>query len=194
LSSRVDPAAIELVVRYLDQLDEDAYSEALADNIMDPPEGAPYDEETQAFRTAALIDRTYAAAVYLLDHVNVILGHAERDERYKAVRRKAFRAKVERELRILRPIKDAEDARRHVEARRPNPRRRAERRLVQLNLKGDVPKGMFNQLLAEEEEKEREARREQKRLARERRRLAQQRERELAQQDGNLQDSFYSAT
>jgi len=32
------------MVAYLDRMDDDRFSEALADDIRDPPEGSPYNE------------------------------------------------------------------------------------------------------------------------------------------------------
>lgn len=175
------PTSADEVARTIQMLaaeSDDRFSEALADNIMDP-----VPEETAAFRSPELVARSAAAARYLIDHVNTVIRTRSGPEASnKDLRRRteAFRNKVGRERRILESILAEAELRKGIIRNAPNPRARAMKRLWQLALQGDVPAGTARRLLEEEEEKAVEARREARRLAKEAARERRREERGLS--------------
>lgn len=133
------------------------FAEALADNIMEPDP-----VETAAFRSDELAALSLAGAIYLIDHSNEVLRDRRRSSR-QAHETRRFQMEVGRERRVLAHIVDGIRAKAGILPNQPNLRRRAERRLVQENLKGDVPKGRFIELLREEQEAEEQRKRDAKR-------------------------------
>jgi hypothetical protein len=133
------------------------FAEALADNIMEPDP-----VETAAFRSDELAFLSYTGARYLIDHSNEVLRDRRRGSR-QAHDTRRFQMEVGRERRILESIVNGIRAKKGMLPNQPNIRRRAERRLVQENLKGPVPQGRFIELLREEEEREQQRKRDAKR-------------------------------
>lgn len=143
-----DPQEVADAIAYLSGLENVPYAESLADNIMDPDP-----VETAAFRSPELAKRSLAASEHLLDDVNARLRRgAPAGESAKSFERRAgyFRQNVGIERRLLRAIVDGQRAARGIVPNAPKPRGRAMRRLAQLNLAGDVPKGTYARLVREE--------------------------------------------
>lgn len=155
--SPAEVAAKIAELQALSQADPEAFSSALATNVLEPDP-----VETAAFRSEELVFESALAAKYLIEHSNEVLRHRRRGSR-KAFDTRVFQMKVGQERRRLDAIVAGIHARNGRLPTQPNPRRRAERRLVQENLKGPVPKGRFIELLNEEVEKEKQAKRDRKR-------------------------------
>ncbi|MGL5816640.1 MAG: hypothetical protein ACRCYR_03685 [Phycicoccus sp.] len=160
-----DQAEVERQIVLLAALSDDRFADALADNIMDP-----VPDETAAFRSAELVKRSEAACSFLIQgaaaRVSDLYKGADADARNKRRRVEHFKNKMAYERAILRTIITESDARNGLLRNRQNPRARAMKRLAQLNLAGDVPRGTYRRLLDEETEKDAERRRQQKREAR----------------------------
>lgn len=169
----VDPAELAETINYLSGLAADRFAQELADTLMEPADDPRADPVLQAFRSPQLVHQSLAACRSLLNDVNRVMKEDE-GETNKAKRRgrEHFRNVVGTERRVLQMIYDGVRAQQGILPTAPNPRARARERLWQLNLMGDVPQGMANQLLEEEEEKVREAARQARREAKERARAA----------------------
>lgn len=164
-----DDGVADLIAMFAAESD-DRFAQALADCIMDPVA-----DEVAAFRSPELVARSAVAAKYLIDHVNTVMRtRAGADASNKDLRRRTevFRNKVGRERAILATIINEAEARKGIIRNAYNPRRRAEKRLYQLALQGDVPAGTAQRLLAEEQERAVEIKREARREAKERARQA----------------------
>lgn len=177
---------------YLIPLSEDRFARALGDYIMSPedelddtlpdsPEPIPANAAWAAFTDPQLINRSVAAVRMLRRQTNLRIREAEgtRDKTRKeyATRQRFFLTRVARTHDLLETVFKGIKARAGIPDNAPNPKARAMERLWQLNLRGDVPKGLCNRLLAEEEAKVVEARKRAKAEAKRR-----QRERKLARQ------------
>lgn len=142
-----DPAAVEAKVRELLKLeasDPTSFAESLADNIMEPDP-----VETAAFRSEQLVFKSYAASRYLIENAKAVIARRRRgSERKRATEH--YMHKVGYERRILENICNGLRAQKGLLPNAPNPRRRAERRLVNENLAGDVKKGRIRELIEEE--------------------------------------------
>lgn len=161
----VDPNEVAAKIREfiaLEASDPRAFADALADNILDP-----IPTETAAFRSEELVFKSLTAALFLIENTDSVLKRRRRGSQEQR-RTEYFRTAVNRERRIFENIVNGLRAQKGLLPNKPNPRRRAERRLVQENLAGDVPRGRFRQLLIEEVEADQER----KRLEKERRKQA----------------------
>lgn len=156
-----DPALVAAEVQRLLALEQEqgprVFAEALADNIMEPD---PI--ETAAFRSDELAGLSHIAATYLIEHSNEVLRGRKRGSR-QAYDTRRFQMAVGLERRRLAAVIEGIRARRGILPNQYNIRRRAERRLVQENLKGPVPQGRFIEILREEEEAKKERDRDAKR-------------------------------
>lgn len=176
----IDPAEVERTIKILAAEPDDRYASSLADCVMDADKKDPELREIvaieqAAFRSPELVARSVIAARYLIDHVNTVIRTRTGPEASSnEVRRRteAFRNKVGRERRLLEEIQRSLELQKGIIRNAPNPRARAMKRLWQLNLAGDVPQGTANRLLAEEEAKVVEAKREARRQAKEAARAA----------------------
>lgn len=142
-----DPALVaakvdELVA--LENSDSTSFAEALADNIMEPDP-----VETAAFRSEELAFKSLAATRYLIENTRSVLARRRRGSEQQR-RTEGFLQKVGYERRLLENIVNGLRAQRGMLPNQPNPRRRAERRLVSENLAGDVKRGRFRELVEEE--------------------------------------------
>ena len=158
---------VQAKIKELDALevrDPLEFAEALADNIM---ETDPI--ETLAFRSDELAFKSLKAARYLLDHSGAVLQRRRRGSREQQATRE-FMNRVGAERRLLESIVNGIRAKKGLNPNAPNPRQRALRRLATENLKGDVPRGRFRELMIEEQEIDRERKAEAKRERRQARR------------------------
>lgn len=158
---------VQAKIAELDRLEVRApveFAEALADNIMEPD---PI--ETQAFRSDELAFKSLKAARYLLDHSGAVLKRRRRGSQQQQATQE-FMNRVGAERRHLENITNGIRAKKGLTPNAPNPRQRALRRLATENLKGDVPRGRFRELVIEEQEIDRARKAEAKRQ----RRLARQ--------------------
>ena len=167
-------ALIDAVVAKLTELvDEQKYAQSLAASITKPIE-TEYDAAVQAaFRDPRLINRSVIAADFLMARANNDIKRRE-GEGAKALQHRTiyYKDRVGRERNILKSILRGEKAKRGILDVAPNPRARAMERLVSINMRADIPKGLFAQLVAEEEEKVRAAKRKAKQEAKERAKAA----------------------
>lgn len=211
-----DPAEVQRLTQYLAGQPHLKFTEALMDCLMDPVPA-----EVLAFRSDALAEKTLAACVQLLDQLNQqIASNGKGMRRFEGLRgaalaaeQRAWRQDVFRireavgiERRLVQDIVRGMRARNGQLGFAPNPRGRAMRELVRLNVSGgdnrvpvrvltactidgeqrkqgdrirvtadaageairaglawpvagDTPKGIFNDLLGVEQEKDAEAKR-----------------------------------
>lgn len=147
------------------------FAEALADNIMEPD---PI--ETQAFRSEDLAFKSLKAARYLIDHSGAVMKHRRRGSKQQQATRE-FMNRVGQERRLLEYIVNGIRAAKGQIPNAPNPRQRALRRLATENLKGDVPRGRFRELMIEEQEIDKERKRQAKLEQKQRRQEAKKRDR-----------------
>ena len=158
-SNDADAVRVQAKIKELDALevrDPLEFAEALADNIMEPD---PI--ETSAFRSEELVFKSYKAARYLIDHSGAVLNRRRRGSKEQQATRE-FMNRVGQERRLLEYIVNGLRASKGLTPNAPNPRQRALRRLATENLKGDVPRGRFRELVIEEQEVDRERKRQQK--------------------------------
>lgn len=160
-----DTRAVQLAIAQLEGLADDPFREAVAKIVMDPQPA-----HLEALRSPGLVARTEAACEFLIrtnaSRVrHVLAGDAAAQKRHAV---SYFINKVAYERSICQRILAEADARKGIIKNRSNPRARALKRLAQLNLKGDVPQGMYRQLLEEEREADVERRRQERRAAKER--------------------------
>ena len=150
----VDPVEVAQRAQELAELharDPHEYAEALADAIM-----APDPVESAAFRHEDLAFQSLAAAKALIEQGLIVLGRRRKgSEEWRATN--AYLVKVRHEARLLDYIVTGLKAQRGIVPNAPNPRRRAERRLVNENLAGDVKQGRIRELIEEEKEADRVA-------------------------------------
>lgn len=137
-----------------------AFAEELVVEILLAPEPDPV--ELAALRSEEVAFLAWNATKYLLDHSGAVLRSRRRGSR-AALSTERFRAAINRENRIFKQVVDGTRAKRGILPNERNVRRRAERRLVQENLKGDVPKGRFIEIYREEQELADQIARDQKR-------------------------------
>lgn len=165
----VDPAELEQMIHQLEVLSDTAYAESLADCVMDPDP-----VEQAAFRSDPLAERSLAAAIFLIENVN---AQIRRNEGESAAgwkhRAEHFRSRVGMERRLLGTVVDGIYARQGRIKNAPNPRRRAQERLVNLVLKGetvdvDTWRGLLEDERLREIERKRLDKERRKRLAKER--------------------------
>lgn len=136
-----------------------AFAEEVADILLAPD---PDPVEIAALRSEEVAFLAWNATKYLLEHSGAVLRTRRRGSQ-EANATKRFQVEIRREERLLEAIVNGIRARRGQLPAQRNPKRRAERRLVQENLKGDVPKGRFIELLREEQEISERVERDQKR-------------------------------
>lgn len=167
------PDEVRDLIQHFTGLSDDRYAKALGQNI-----AKPLPEETAAFRSRDLAVRTEVACKHLIStnaaKIQHVLVGTETDVVKKRGQVAHFISKVRRELALVQSIITEADAQKGILRNAGNPRRRAERRLWQENMAGDVPKGRFRELLQEEEQKEVERRRAAKRESRQRSRQARE--------------------
>lgn len=149
----VDPTELRRLIDQfvaLEASDSKAFAEALADNIMEPDPA-----ETAALRSEELAMKSLVAARFLIDNTNVVLRTKQRgtDEHRRT---EHFINSVGRERRLLESIVQGLRAQHGILPTAPNPRGRAMRRLVNENMRGDVAKGRFRELVIEETEVDRQ--------------------------------------
>ena len=165
------PDEVADLIEHFTGLSDDRYARALAQNI-----AKPVPEETAAFRSRELAVRTDAAGRYLRSSGAAKITHGlvgqEPDLAKKRHGIAHFLAKVHREQALVASIITEMDAQKGILRNAGNPRRRAERRLWQENMAGDVPKGRYRELLEEEKAAEVERRRQAKAASRARARQA----------------------
>lgn len=167
----------QVVARLQAVLDERAFANLLADSIKRKVDSEERAALQAAFRDPRLINRSVAAADYLTSSTNAQMRAIERElgdgsDRSLRERTAAFQNMVGQERQLLRRVLSGLKAQRGFPDNAPNPRRRAMNRLVTENMRGDVPKGRFRELLEEEEERDREAKRAAKQRALEAKRAA----------------------
>lgn len=177
-----DQPLIDEVVESLRLLvDEEQFAQTLADSIMSPVKTKMDAAVVAAFRDDRLINRSVIAANYLIARANNDMKKKKappgEDPREVERRRLAYIDMVGRERQILKDILKGIKARKGILDMSPNPRARAAERLVSLNMRADIPKGMFAQLVEEEEEKVRAQKRRLKQEAAARKREAKAAER-----------------
>ncbi|HET7386189.1 MAG TPA: hypothetical protein VFJ19_05930 [Nocardioidaceae bacterium] len=140
----------------LEASDPTGFSEALADNIMEPDP-----VETEAFRSDQLVFKSLAAVRYLQENAQSVLKRRRRGSQQKR-RTEGFIQKVGYERRILENVRNGVRARKGLLPNAPNPRQRALRRLASENLAGATPQGRFRVLVIEEQDKDKERKRQAK--------------------------------
>lgn len=151
-----DPDELARTITYLQAMSDQRYSDEMARVVISPEREDPDGTLIAAFRSAELVNRSVVAADFLVARTNTVmreLSPEDASNKAKQAGRAAFRDKIGRERSILRNILNGLKAQRGILDNAPNPRRRAQERLAQLNLKGDVPQGTFNRLLEEEKQK-----------------------------------------
>lgn len=165
-----DPAEVAAKIEEfvaLEATDPTSFAEALADNIMEPEPA-----ETAAFRSEELAFKSLNATKYLIENTRSVLARRRRGSEQQR-RTEGFLQKVNYERRLLENIVNGLRAQRGLLPNAPNPRRRAERRLVNENLAGDVKRGRIRELIEEEKaidaEKKKQAKKARQQARRERR-------------------------
>lgn len=137
------------------------FAEEVADILLAPE---PDPVEIAALRCDEVAFLAWNATKYLLEHSGLVIRERiRRRQHQEANATRRFQVEINREQRILKAIVEGIRARNGRLPNERNPKRRAERRLVQENLKGDVPKGRFIEILREEEELAQQIKRDQKR-------------------------------
>jgi hypothetical protein len=165
-----EPALVDQVVASLLELvDEHKYAQALADTVMTPVKTNLDAAKVMAFRDPRLINRSVVAANFLIARVNSDMKHRVGEDASNAElarRTEAYRAMIGRERQILKAILAGLKAQRGILDSSPNPRARTKERVYQLLLAGKtVTPDRARQILDEEEEKVRTARRRAKQAA-----------------------------
>lgn len=141
-----DPQHVAELVEHLDALSDVAFAEALADNIMDPDP-----DETAAFRSPQLVNRSADATRYLLARVNTEFRQRPGESRGSwGKRAAAYRDRVGLERRRLETIIAGLKAQNGILTAPPNPRGRAMRELARRH------SAEFLAIVREEQEKDRE--------------------------------------
>lgn len=180
----VDPAELAAKIAELARLEianPQAFTQALADAIMDP-----IPVETAAFRSEELAFKALASAKQLIEQANYFQTNV-RSNAAKKRGRAFFIQAVGRERQVLQNRVNGILAERGQLPNQPNPRRRAEKRMWNLALRGTpIPEAyaadpdeaarlgvllqaMAKALYAEEVERDAERKRQQRRAARQRR-------------------------
>lgn len=156
-----DPDAVASMINHLRALelrDTREFAETLVTNILDPDP-----VETAAFRSDELAYLSFVATRWLIDNAKDVRARKRRGSQ-KERATDAYIRLVGRERRVLEQIVSGLRAKNGVLPAAPNPRRRAERRLWSLAMKGEaIPAGMWRVILEEEIVRDRSRKRDQKR-------------------------------
>src|SRR4051812_23851440 len=125
-SPRYSEGELAELVEYLDDLDDQGFSNQLAHCILDP-----YPIAVAAFRSEGLAARSLAAAQYLIAHANTTIDRREpmASMKSKQLATARFRDRVGMERRLLADIVAGDRARDGLVTNAPSPHARALKRL-----------------------------------------------------------------
>lgn len=151
----VNAETIDLISQFieLEASDPRAFTQQIADNVMEPVRA-----ETMALRSPELVNKTMVAVRSLLEETSTAHRKVRKGSEEER-RRNFFLAQVSRERRMLEVVISGLRAQGFNLPPAENPRKRAMVRLANENLRGDVPRGRFRDLLNEEQEITRERKR-----------------------------------
>ena len=179
-TSRQPVASQALINEYVETLsnlvDEEKFAQKLADTVMTPVEDEHDAAIIAAFRDPRLINRSVAAANYLVTRANNDMRRRvgpDASNKDLARRTAAYLAMVGRERQILKDILKGLKATRGILDASPNPRERTKERVYQSLLAGKViTPTRAREILEEEEEKVRAEKRAAKKRAAEAKKAA----------------------